>query len=128
MVWTFDGINQSRYEAEIVSLVATKAAAGAQEVIAAPGAGKQILVVYCRLQRTAASVAETVCLLKDDATTIDHAVLNEYTPGVVVADAASVYQMIPLTANKALNLNLSAANSVEIKVRYAILDSAAVWK
>lgn len=103
------------------ALVATKAAAGAQELIAAPGAAKYLVLLYCKLQRTAATTAETVCILKAGATAMDHVVLNNDVPGVILFDAMTPLQARILPANTALNLDLSAANSVEVVIRYATM-------
>lgn len=74
------------------------------------------------LQRTAATTAETVCILKAATTAFDHAVLNNDTPGVILFDAQSPLQLRVLPAATAFNLDLSAAHSVQVVVRYLVLD------
>lgn len=108
---------------EMTVVSAAKASAGAQEVIAAPAAGKRLALAYCKLQRTAGTTAETVCILKAGATAFDHAVLNGDVPGQVLFDAMSPLQLRVLPAATALNLDLSAANSVQIVVRYLELEA-----
>lgn len=104
-------------------LVATKAASGAQAVIAAPAAGKRLCLTYCKLQRTAATTTEVVCILKAGTTAFDHAVLNNDVPGVILFDARTPLQWRVLPAATALNLDLSAAYSVEVVIRYLVLDA-----
>lgn len=102
---------------------AAKASAGAQEVIAAPAAGQKLALAAVKLQRTAGTTAETVCVLKAGTTAFDHAVLNGDTPGVILFDAVTPLQLRILPAATAFNLDLSAANSVQIVVRYLVLEA-----
>lgn len=104
-------------------VIGTRAASGAQPLIAAPAAGKRLCLIYLKARRTAASTAETVLLFQAGTTTIDHCVLNEYTPGEVLLDATTPLQFNILPAATALNLNLSAANSVELVIKYLVLDA-----
>lgn len=108
--------------AEMSVVSAAKASSGANEVIAAPAATKKLALAYCKLQRTAGTTAETVCILKAGTTAFDHAVLNNDTPGVVLFDAQSPLQLRVLPAATAFNLDLSAANSVQIVTRYLLLE------
>ena len=118
----YDGGYLLDLAAEMLVVSAAKASSGAQEVIAAPAAGVRLALAYCKLQRTAATTAETVCILKHGTTAFDHAVLNDDTPGVILFDAQSPMQLRVLPAATALNIDLSAANSVQVVVRYLVLE------
>lgn len=107
---------------QVLTTVATKSASGDQEVIAAPTNGQRLVLLRIFAQRTAASTAETTLIFKDTSGNIAKCVLNEYVPGVILFDAQSIMQLRALARNSPLTLNLSAANSVEVTVRYIVVE------
>jgi hypothetical protein len=90
----------------------TKAAAGDNELVAAPGAGKYIVVDWFLIQNE--SAVSTTMILKNGAAA---------GPRILAAlqgDGLSVFKPWKLAANTALNLNLSGANSCGYTVCYHI--------
>jgi hypothetical protein len=96
----------------------TKTDAGAVVLVAAPGAGKRLVIYDYRRARNAAS--DTTWVTSAGATAIDSNALTAETPGF--HDAWDNLTALRLPANTALNGNNSAAVSVTWRVRYATED------
>ena len=94
----------------------TKAASGDNSLIAAPGAGLCIVVEGFALQNESATA--TTLILKEDVGAEAVSLFRYYAH----TQGAGVTWNYPkkLTANKALNLNLSGANSCGYTVWYHI--------
>ena len=86
----------------------TIAASGDTTIIAAPGSGASLNIAYLRIQLEA-STATTV-LIKSGSTTIDKVLCQNQGDGLVLTFFTN--RETKLTANQALILNLSGANSV----------------
>ena len=93
----------------------TTATSGDQTLIAAPGAGKRIVVKELVVQN--ASADATTVLLKNGSTESWRAVLEQYA---AISLSFATGEEWRLTANSALVLNLSAANTHGYSVRYEI--------
>lgn len=106
--WLYD-------QPEILTATNTASTSGDNELIAAT-AGKQIVVLYIRVQLEAATA--TTILLKHGATTKDRGYL-----AAAGAEWVREYGELPrkLATNTALNLNLSGANQVGFTVDYILI-------
>ena len=92
----------------------TKAAAGDSELIAAPGAGLRLEIVAIILQNESASA--TTMILKDGATAKIRCLGQNQGDGLALVFAPGACWK--LTANTALNLNLSGSNSCGYTIAY----------
>lgn len=106
----------------LTQAIVVAASSGDNALVAAPGAGKQLVVAYLKGQRTSDSTATTAVLVKAGSTTIDYGDFSDSIPGQVFWEAGTKLQLRVLPENTALNANHSAANSVTYTVRYLILD------
>jgi hypothetical protein len=87
---------------------------GDNEIIAAPGAGLRIVVSDVIIQNESSTA--TTALVKNGATTIKRILMQNQGDGIAFAFARG--REWRLTANAALNVNLSGANSVGVSVSY----------
>lgn len=108
--------------AALTSAVVVAAASGSNPLVAAPGAGKRLVVAFLKGQRTSGSTATTAVLIKQGSTTIDYGDFSNDVPGQVFWDAQTKLQFRVLPENTALNADHSAANSVTYTVRYLVLE------
>lgn len=83
---------------------------GDRLIVAAQGAGKKIRILYLSLQNTGA--ADNTLIFKDGATAINGAgFLLKAGGGSYTFDSAGLADL-PLAANAAFNINLSAASQI----------------
>lgn len=104
----------SMAEKTMTTVAGTKAAAGDNELIAAPGANTRLVVSAIMAQNESATA--TTILLKSGANTKRRALLQSQGDGVAWQFPAG--REWKLGANEALNLNLSGANSHGYTVDY----------
>ncbi len=98
-------------------ITGTKAASGDNELIAAPGVGQHIEVRWFIIQNESATA--TTMILKDGATaTIRYLAQNQ---GDGLTHRFPSGAPWALTANAALNLNLSGANQCGYTVEYEVV-------
>lgn len=101
-----------------VSIVSgTKAVAGNNTLIAAPGSGKRI-VVYTFVVQNESATATTI-ILKDH---VDRWRVLGQNQGDGLSIAFDALQPWKLNENAALTMNLSGANSCGYSIQYAIED------
>jgi hypothetical protein len=93
----------------------TAASSGANALVAAPGAGKRLVIKEIIVQNES-STATTV-ILKEGTTSCWRALLDQYRS---LSLSFAVGEEWRLTANTALNLDLSGANSHGYSIRYSI--------
>lgn len=101
-------------EKTLVWVTGTKSAAGDNELIAAPAAGKRIVVVAFVIQNESATA--TTLILKDGSTSQIRCFGQNQGDGLTMTFPAG--REWKLTAAAALNLNLSGANSCGYSVQY----------
>ncbi len=106
----------------LTQAIVVSAANGDNTLVAAPGAGKCLVVASLKGRRTSGSTASTVVTIKNGATAIDYDDFNDATPKNTFWDGSSVIQFRFLPENVALIANHSAANSITYTVRYLIHD------
>lgn len=110
----------------LTQAIVVAASSGDNALVAAPGAGKQLVVAYLKGQRTSGSTATTAVLVKTgSSTTIDYGDFSNDIPGQVFWEAATELQLRVLPENTALIANHSAANSITYTVRYLIREMTA---
>lgn len=100
-------------EKTILSATGTAAISGDNELIAAGGGGVVIVIVAAWIQNESAST--TTMILKDGSTAFARFVAGQRE---MLAPVLGVGREFKLTANTALNLNLSAANSAGYTIFY----------
>ena len=85
-------------------------------LVAAPGEGKRLVIVYRRFARN--TTTDVTVLWKENTTTTDSITLTSEVPGLleVLPDDLA----IRLSANTALKINLSVVASVSWRIRYRI--------
>lgn len=104
---------------ELSSVYGTLTASGdSAAIIAAPGAGKRIVIVHRRISR--GSTTDVVVIFKDGSTAVDSLPLTAEVPGI--DEAFDNALSIRLSANSALVLNLSTTASVAYRFRYWVED------
>jgi hypothetical protein len=99
-----------------LTVTGTKAEAGDNELIAAPGAGKRIVVSALIVQLEAATA--TTMILKAGATALLRTLAQNQGDGLALHFPPE--RELQLGANAALNLNLSGANSCGYSVIYHV--------
>lgn len=107
-----------RYTGDLTFYTGQKAASGDNSVVAAPGANKRIVVKAIVVQNTTATA--TTVVLKDGATAKHTSLLQNQ--GDMFGRAFEFGYEWQLTANTALVVNLSGANSHNVNVEYWIED------
>lgn len=105
-----------RYIGLKVPQTTTEAEEGDNALIAAPGAGKRIVVTDIVVQNESATA--TTVILKDGSTSRWRALLQ--SQGDALSLSFSPERYWKLAANSALSVNLSAANSHGVNVYYFI--------
>lgn len=98
----------------------THATSGDNTVIAAPGAGKALVLFYLQVQNESAN--DTTVLIKHGSTQVGRAVLA--AKDALVREWVDDYLCV-LPANTALVVNLSGANSHGVVVEYTTLPMPA---
>jgi hypothetical protein len=93
-------------------LCATEDTSGDTALVAAPGAGKAIVIDWCILQNESAT-ATTIQLKSGSTAKVRY--LAQYQ-----GDGLALAYPLKLAANEALNINLSGANSVGYTIAYHI--------
>ena len=106
----------------LTQAIVVSAANGDNTLVAAPGAGKCLVVASLKGRRTSGSTASTIVTIKNGATAIDYDDFNDVTPKNVFWDGSTIIQFRFLAENVALVANHSAANSITYTVRYLIHD------
>jgi hypothetical protein len=100
----------------ITRVTGTKSASGDNEVIAAPTGNQKIVVVFASFQNESAT--DTTLILKDGSTALQRRLSKQYDTLYVLSDSDDT--RLRLSANSALNLNLSGANSIGYNVQYFV--------
>lgn len=104
---------------ELSSVYGTLTASGdSAALIAAPGAGKRIVIPYRRISR--GTTTDVVVVFKDGSTAVDSIPLTAEIPGIMEALPNDL--AFRLSANSALVLNLSTNASVAYRFRYWVED------
>ncbi len=104
---------------ELSSVYGTVTASGdSAAIIAAPGAGKRIVIPYRRLIR--GTTTDVVVVFKDGSTAVDSLPLTAEVPAILEAMPNDL--AFRLSANSALVLNLSTTANVTYRFRYWVED------
>lgn len=102
------------YEPSISVVTGTKSSSGDNELVAAPGASTRIVVCWVVIQNESSTA--TTLILRDGTTSKIRVLAQNQGDGLTMVFPADARWK--LTANTALNLNLSGANSCGYTVGY----------